>query len=185
MKKIFLAIALTLSFTIFSHAQAKSNDAINSQIKSLNVQKMVKLEYDGDSTKMIGLGADFGDQDGKNGFSSFTFGMAFNYNGRSLPYSVPAFVMTFWAKPKGGQKFANSHALKFVVDGEEIDMGDARYTYKNGMEYMNFMMNRDQLSKLANATEIAIKIGSAEFSALDSHKKLFSSLYTVSDINNQ
>lgn len=175
-------------FCAISIAQTKSNDLIKQQISSLGVSKNVQLEYDSgsDSTKLMGLGEYFSkDQCSKNGLSELSFGMAHNYSGKALPYSVPAFVMTFWAKGKGGAAFSNSSMLTFVADGEAVEMGNARYAHKGSMEYLNFMINREQLGKLAAAKSVVVKLGEKELTASDAHMKVFKGLFVVSDLENR
>ena len=188
MNKLFFTFLIALVCAVSVFAQSKTNEKMQQQINSLGISKNVQLEYDkgSDSTKLMGLGEYFSkDQCSKNGLSELSFGMAHNYNGKALPYSVPAFMMTFWVKGKNGAAFSNASALTFVADGEAVEMGNARYAKKGSMEYLNFMMNREQLSKLAAAKSIVIKIGDKAFQASEAHVKMFSSLYKVSDLENQ
>lgn len=186
MRQILSILVVTAVLSIAALAQVKSNAAISNQIKSLKAEKYLELNYDKPSnfTKIMAFGEDFGrDQDKSNGLSSFSFGMTFNYLGDQLQVRPESFILTFWAK-SGKPKFAASHALKVTVDGETLDLGDARYATKareKDMEYLNFNISRENLKKIAGGNSVQMTIGNAQFKFTSEHMKLFRNLLTISD----
>lgn len=183
-KQIFV-FALILMSATWAFSQSKSSEAIEKQLKDLKADKVFSLIYDKDSdnSKILGFSEDFGrEQDRRNDVSSFRFGLAFLFVGKNLK-SVPGeYLMTFQAGTKR-TKFAAAHSLKFTIDNEVLDLGDARYANKNeGIEYLNFKINREQLAKLAKAKNAAMKIGNAEFTLSAAQIKMFADLFALSDL---
>ena len=79
-------------------------------------------------------------------------------------------------------QFAEAHSLRFTIDNEALDLGDARYANKNeGIEYLNFKISREQLAKLAKAKNAAMKIGNAEFTLNSAQIKMFADLFALFD----
>lgn len=185
MSKILLIILTTFLFSTIAFAQTKSIEAISAQIKSLNAEKNILLEYDKSSnySKLMLLSEGFGkEQDKKNGLSSFTFGMMYGFNGRELTLAPDVFILTFWAKGKN-TNFAGSHFWKAVVDGETVELGDARYAKKNGddREFLNFVVSRQNLETISNGREVSFTIGKAEFKVSPQHLQMFANLLKVSN----
>ena len=182
-KKLSVFLLITLSATL-AFSQTKSAAAIEKQLKNLKADKVFALNYDaaGDNSKVYGFGADFGkEQDKRNAVESFRFGMAFNFAGKDLKTAPTEYLLTFQAQTKRA-KFAEKHNLTFTIDGEPLDLGAARYANKNeGIEYLNFKLNREQLSKLAKGKEISMKIGDAEFTLAAEQRKMFADLFALSD----
>lgn len=185
MRSIFLSIFVILIAVASLSAQGKSNEAIGSQIKSLKAEKTLAVEFNKASniTKVLAFGEDFGrDQDRANNLDSFSFGTTFFFAGTVLTSAPDSFVTTFWAQ---GHKpmFAESHALTFVVDGETLDCGQARYARKSGdrREFLNFVIPRAYLEKIVRGRDVQLKMGSAQFKLRPEHLKLFSDLLAVSN----
>lgn len=185
MFKLSITLFLTLLTASFTFAQAKSSDAIKSQIKTLGVEKTFSLNFDRPSniSKLLAFGEDFGrDQAHANGVSGLSFGMTFYFPGTELTAAPDSFVTTFWAQDKN-RKFADAHHLTVTIDGgETLDLGDARYANKGeGTEYLNFNIQREHLAKIARGKDVRLKIGSAEFRFKPEHLKMFASLLAISD----
>lgn len=185
----FLSILFTISIAAtVAFAQTKTNSAISNQIKSLKAEKYLALNYDKSAnfTKILAFGEDFGrDQNKPNQLSAFSFGMTFSYQGDKLNAQPDAFILTFWSK-SGKPKFAAAHRLTVSIDGETLDLGDARYATKASekeMEYLNFVVTRENLKKIAAGSSAKMIIGSAQFKFTAEHMKLFKNLLTVSDPN--
>lgn len=184
MRRIFPILFVILSFVAFAAAQGKSSEAIGSQIKSLRAEKTLAVEFNKASniTKILAFGEDFGrNQDRANNLESFSFGTTFFFAGNVLTAAPDSFVTTFWAQ---GRKpmFAESHALTIVVDGESLDCGQARYARKSGdpREFLNFVLPRAYLEKIAKGRDVQLKMGSAQFKFKPEHLKLFSNLLAIS-----
>lgn len=183
MIKFCTVISIILLAATFASAQTKNAAAIEKQLKSLKADKVFALVYDkdADNSKIYGFGADFGKEQAKrNAVESFRFGLAVFFAGKDLKTAPDEYVLTFQAGTKTA-KFAEAHKLIFKIDGATLDLGDARYANKNGIEYLNFKISREQLSKLAKGKEILMKIGAAEFKLAAEHLKMFTDLYALSD----
>ena len=184
MKNILLSQIILLIFSTIVFTQTKSNEAVSSQIKSLKAEKILILDYDksSNSTKIMAFGEDFGREQNKpNNLSKFSFGMMFNYAGNTLSYTPESFVTTFWAEGKKAG-FAASHALTITIDGENVELGEARYATKSGdnREFLNFNFPREVLEKIVNGKNVQMKLGNTNFKFTPEHLKLFAGLLAIS-----
>lgn len=183
MNKIFSVSLLILIFAIAGVAQPKTNDAMAKQLKTLKADKTFGLNYDvaSDATKILGFSEDFGkEQTSKNKLLSFRFGLTFFYPGKTLNAAPSEFPLTFQAQSKK-PVFANAHKLIFTIDGTDLDLGEARYASKNGIEYLNFKLTREQLETLAKGKNVSLKIGAAQFNLTADKIKMFADLLALSD----
>jgi len=184
-KKLFLLPILILTFAPFASAQAKANDAIEKQIKALNVEKNFKLTYDeaGGTSKIFATGEDFGrEADKRARVQSFSFGMAFFYAGKTLTAAPTEINLTFWVLAKKPQ-FAEAHHLTVFVGTETLDLGEARYAVRQGekIEYLNFKIPREVFVKIVKTSDAKIKIGNTEFKFTPEHLKTFAAMVRISD----
>lgn len=184
MTKIFSTSLVILMLAAATFSQAKSGDAIAKQLKTLQAEKTFEIVYDksADNTKIIGFSNDFGKEENRrNNLQSFRFGLAVNFQGQSIAAAPETFLLTFQAGTKK-DKFRDAHALKFTIDNETLDLGDARYGNKNqGVEYLNFILTRQQFAKIARGNNVQMKIGSAEFNLKPEQIKMFAHLLALSD----
>ncbi len=187
MNKFILTAAIILATAIFSAAQTgKSNETIDKQIKTLKADKNISLSYnaDGGTSKVFAVGEDFGKaQDERAGLRNFNFGMAFFYAGKSLAAAPDAINWTFWAYYSKKPRFADAHGLKITVDGETLDLGDARYVVKmnEGREFLNFTVARENIAKIAKGSKATMKIGAAEFTFTSEQMRTLVNLVKISD----
>ena len=167
-------------FAVTAFSQGKSNQAIQKQLKDLKAEKIFSLNYDksSDVSKILGFGESFSESK-RYKLEYFRFGLAFFFVGQTLSTAPDTYLLTFQASGKQ-PKFAQSHALKFTIDNETLDLGDARYVGKD-VEYLNFKLTREQLTKIAKGKNVRIKIGDAEFAFTPEHIKMFANLLTLSD----
>ncbi len=184
-RKFFLISFIIILQTLAASAQSKPNAAIGKQIKSLNVEKNIKLIYDeaGGTSKVFATGEDFGrDADKRANVQNFSFGMAFFYAGKTLSFTPDEINLTFWVMAKKPQ-FAAAHHLTVTVGNETLDLGDARYVSKPNekMEYLNFKIRREFFAKIAKSPNAKIKIGNAEFQLTPEHLKIFAAMLKISD----
>ena len=180
MIKIFSTALVILMLAGAAFSQGKSSEAILKQLKTLKADKTFGLNYDkgSDVSKIYGFGENFAEAS-RYKLEYFRFGLAFFFPGKTLASAPDAYVLTFQA---GGKKplFAASHALKFTIDKENLDIGEARYVGKD-IEYLNFKLTRGQLSKIAKGKIVRVKIGDAEFALTPEHIKMFANLLALSD----
>lgn len=185
MSRILAVIFAVLTIAGFASAQSKTGEAISNQIKSLKAERTLEVRYDKSSniTKVSAYGADFGgDQTRPNNLSSFNFGIAFFFVGNALTAAPDSFTTTFWAQGKKAV-FAESNALRIIVDGENTEIGNARYARKGGdpREFLNFVMPRSVLEKIVKGRDAQMRIGKAQLKFKPEHIKLFSDLLAVSN----
>lgn len=161
-------------------SQGKSGKTIQKQLKDLKADKIFSLSYDkaSDMSKILGFSEIF-DESKRYKLEYFRFGLAFFFAGQTLSTAPDTYLLTFQASGKQ-PKFAQSHALKFTIDNETLDLGDARYAGKD-VEYLNFKLTRDQLAQIARGKNVRIKIGDAEFVFTPAHIKMFADLLALSD----
>ncbi|HVE58811.1 MAG TPA: hypothetical protein VNB22_18395 [Pyrinomonadaceae bacterium] len=185
MKKYFILPLIVLLGFSAAFGQSKSNEAIAKQIKDLKADKNITLSYDEASkmSKIMVVGDDFGsEQDKRTGVEAMNFGMAFFYPGKSLTAAPDEINFTFWVLTKK-PRFAASHAWTATVGSETLDLGDARYVAKpkENMEYLNFKISRANLEKIAKASDVKFKIGSAELKFTPEQLKTFANLLKISN----
>lgn len=184
MIKFFSTLPVIFMLAAAAFSQSKSNEAITRQLKALQADKNFELIYDkaSNSSKLIGFSNDFGKAENKrNNLQSFRFGLAVNYAGNALATVPDAYLLTFQAGTKK-EKFRDAHRLEFTVDNVVLDLGEARYGNKNqGVEYLNFVLDRHRLVKIAGGREVRMKAGSAEFTLKPEQIKMFADLLALSD----
>jgi hypothetical protein len=185
MKQILSIIVIIVFLSVFAMAQTKSNEQILSQMKTLSVGKNIQLEFDKGSnySKLLILSNELtNEQAKKNGLSSLTFGMMYGFNGKELTFTPNAFVLTFWAKGKNA-KFAEAHNWTVNVDGEMLDLGDARYARRNSddREFLNFSITRENLTKIAQAQNVSFSLGNFQLKFTAEQLKQFGNFVSLSD----
>jgi hypothetical protein len=180
MTKLFSIVTLILIFAGIAFSQTKSAEAISKQLKTLKADKIYSLSYDkpSNNSKIYGFSENFAEAK-RIDLSFLRFGLAFFFSGTALSAKPDSYTLTFQADGKK-PLFATSHALKFTIDGEALDLGEARYVKKD-MEYLNFKLTREQLAKIAKGKDVKAKLGAAELKFTPAHIKMFSDLAALSD----
>ena len=178
-----LSITFLLLFSALSASAQKTNDAIQKQIKSLKAEKQIMLTYDpAGSTKIMAISDNFADAETKAaGIQAMNFAMAFNYAGSTLTASPETIDLAFWVMAKK-PVFVTSHGWKASIGTETLDIGDARYgaQARENMEYLNFKLKREHLTKIANSTG-KITLGTSNFTFTESQLTLLKNVLAVSD----
>ena len=185
MNKLLLTALFCLIFSSIAASQTKNNNEILNQIKLFKAEKILILNYDNSSnvTNIMAFGEDFGsEQNRPNNLSKFSFGMKFSYVGTSLTDAPQSFMTTFWAVGKKSG-FATAHNLTISVDGENLEVGEARYAKKQGdnREFLNFNFPREILGKIVSGKNVQMKMGNATFKFTPEHLKLFVGLLAISN----
>ena len=185
MKFTLAAVLVCISFT-FVPAQ-KTNEAIKDQIRSLHAEKQLVLTYDtgAKSSKIMATADNFADSEAKAaGLQAMNFGMAFFYNGPSLAASPEFINFTFWVMAKK-PRFVGGSQWVATVGSPELDLGASRYFGKpnENMEYLNFVLKRDDLAKIAaSPSPVKFKLGSYNFAFTPSQMTLLKNIIAVSDM---
>ncbi len=177
-----LSITFLLLLLALSASAQRSNDAIQKQIKSLKADKQITLTFDGGSTKIMAISDNFADSETKAaGIQAMNFGMAFNYAGSALSSPPEIIDLAFWVMAKK-PVFVMAHGWKATIGTETLDLGDARYgaQARENMEYLNFKLKREDLTKIANSTGKII-LGTSNFTFTASQLALLKNIIAVSE----
>lgn len=164
----------------------KSNQQISGQLKSLKADKQISVNYDGGgkTSKLLLIGENFSDSEAKTaGIQAMNFGMAVNYAGESLAASPDPILFTLWVLTKKPRFAENSH-LVVTLPSDSVDLGDSKYAAKaaSNMEYLNFTISRDQLTKIANQPNARFRIGKADFTFTQGQLQSFRNFLAASEV---
>jgi hypothetical protein len=182
--KIYLPTALTiLLLAICVSAQSKTNDAIAKQIKKLNSEKSISVNYDGNTSKVMAVAENFNDRDtSRVGIQAMNFAMGFFYAGDALKEAPDPIMLTFWVLTKK-PRFSDIHSVTFIVGGESLVYDNVRYAAKarEDMEYINCKITRADLGKMINGQDVRVRLGGAEFKLQPQQIRLMSQLLDISN----
>jgi cytochrome c biogenesis factor len=183
--KDVISVAAIILLTFVAASAQKSNDAISKQIKLLKAENAITLSYNAaaDTTKILIRAENFdGKQTAKAGIQAINFGMALIYPGTALVSAPDTFDYAFWVMTKK-PKFASAHRWIVTLSKETLDLGDARYASKprENMEYLNFKISRNDLTKIAAETNVRFKLGNAEFTFKSSQLTIFKNVLAVAE----
>jgi len=178
------ASILLLNFTI--SAQTLSNETIQKRINSAGAGKSITLTYDaaGMTTKLGGISENFSqDEAGRSGILAMNFALGIFYPGNDLVKSPESFLFTFWVLSKK-LRFGANHSLTVALRDEMLVIGSARYSPKprEQMEYLNFEISRENLTKIASQTDVRFQLGDEQFTFTRSQMKLFADLLQITEV---
>ena len=172
---LFLVLLLSASVAF---AQ-KTNSQLVSQIHN----GKIKLTFEGGSTKLMAVAENFTDAEARSArVMAMNFAIGFFYPGQTLERMPNDMLLTFWVMSKK-PVFAERHSLTFYVDGDEIIVGDGRYSARarENMEYLNFTVSRDVLAKIASTSNVHFKLGDSTFKFSNDHMRMLADLLMLSD----
>jgi hypothetical protein len=173
--KPFLTFAFTLLITVSLHAQAKTNSAIEQQLRSSGANATVQFDPNSKVTILKGVAENFSDADTRRaGVKAMNFAVGALYSGDKIDRSIDPLTLSFWIM-SGKPRFGEDQTLVVVLGSDRTDLGGGRYVARrDGMEYINFSLTRDQFAKVAEAS--TFMIGRKEFTPTASQKKLLSAI---------
>jgi hypothetical protein len=171
----------------FAAAQSKSKDTILQQIRNTRSDKAITLYADpsGGNSKLMAVSENFDDdQTGSAGVRAMNFAAGFFFAGQELTRSPDPIMFTFWAMTKK-PRFAENHHLTVFLPAETLDLGDARYAAKarTDMEYLNFELSRETLTKIARESNVRLRLGDHDFNFTRAQLKLLADLLIISDVS--
>lgn len=177
-----MAIAL---LSVSYSAQSKSNAEIERQLRSLGAGKNITLTFDAGSnmTKVMAVSENFFDADASRAkVSAMSFATGFYFPGQALERAPEPILLTFWVLSKKPQ-FGEDHTMTVFVAGETLEVGDSRYVARarDGMEYLNFNLSRDVLSKIAESSNARFRLGKADFKFTSEQLRMIANLMLLSD----
>lgn len=183
----YLSFLFVLSLSVFAaHAQTKSNAAIQQQLKSLG-SGQISVEYDEASkvTKIKGVAENFANDEAKRaGVKAMNFAAGVIYPGSGLDRSPEPIMFSFWVL-SGKPRFGGDQSFNVFLGNETLQLGDARYVARarDGMEYLNFNLTREQLREIAKGSKVRFLLGRKDFTFTPSQLKLLADLYLATEVN--
>ena len=185
MKRLIALCAATLFLTLTSSAQSLTNDTIRDRIRTQNAENGITLSYDDASkmSKIMAVSENFSKDDAsRSGILAMNFAAGLFYPGDNYVKPPESFLLTFWVLSKK-PRFGASHALTVTVRDEVLVIG-ARYSAKprEQMEYLNFEISRENLTKIAGQSDVRFQLGDQEFSFTKSQMKLMADLLVITSI---
>lgn len=144
---------------------------------------MLSFDAGSNSSKLMAVSENFSESEAnKSGIMAMNFATGFFYSGQALTKAPDPIQFTFWVLSKK-PRFSESQKMIVTAGGETIDMGDARYVFRarDNMEYLNFMLTREQLGKIAKNSNVRIKLGNHDFTFTREHLKILADLLLVSE----
>jgi hypothetical protein len=186
--KVPILILAILTFSLNVFAQSKSNDTIVGQLGQLQAVKSLTVTFDqpSNTSKIMGIADNFASGEADDaGIQAMNFAIGFYYPGDSLTRSPDPILLTFWVLSKK-PRFTVDHDLTIFGDQEIMTLGTARYVSKPrmDMEYLNFEISRENLTKIAGRTNVKFRLGDAEFTFTRSQLKLLADILIVSEVKN-
>jgi hypothetical protein len=186
--KILIVLSSVLLFSVSFAAQTKTNDAIAGQLREIRASRSLTLTYDqpSNTSKVMGVADNFASGEADDaGIQAMNFAIGFYYPGDSLKRSPDPIMLTFWVLSKK-PRFTVEHDLTIFGDQDIMTLGTARYVSKprTNMEYLNFEISREDLTKIAGRTEVKFRLGDAEFTFTRSQLKLLADMLIVSELKN-
>src|SRR5699024_4917512 len=139
---------------------------------------------DSGGSKLLAIGESFSAKEAKAaGIQAMNFGMAVNYAGNALSESPELIDLTFWVLSNKPRFAENSHWLAFIGTSG-MDLGESRYAAKGAqnMEYLNFRIRRDDLTKIANQPNVNFTLGNDRFSFAPAHLLMFRNFLAASEV---
>lgn len=180
--KTFLTIAFTLLLSISLHAQAKTNALIEQQLKSSGANATVQFDPNSKVTTLKGVAENFSDSDTKRaGVKAMNFAVGALYAGDKIERTIDPLTLSFWIM-SGKPRFGEDHTLAVVSGSDRADLGSGRYVARrDGMEFLNFSLTRDQFAKVAEASTWVI--GGKQFTPTVSQTKLLRNILAATQAN--
>lgn len=185
MKRLIALCAATLFFAVTTSSQSLTNTTIRERIKSQNAENSIALSYDaaGKTSKIMAVSENFSkDEASRSGILAMNFAAGLFYPGDDFVKSPESFLLTFWVLSKK-PRFGANHALTITIPDEVLVIGSARYAAKprEQMEYLNFEISRENLTKIARQTNVRIQLGDEEFTFTKSQMKLMADLLIITE----
>lgn len=181
----FLSLVAILLFVVCAQAQQKSNAAIQQQLKSLG-SGQVEVHFDEASkvSKIKAVSQNFPDGDAKRaGVKAMNFAVGVIYPGAGLDRSPEQYMFSFWVM-SGKPRFGEDHTFNVFLGHETLQFGEARYVARarDGMEYLNFNLTREQLKKIAAESKVRFLLGRNDLAFTSSQLKLLADVYLATEV---
>ncbi len=185
MKRLIFVAAFVTLFSLSSTAQV-TNETLQERIRTARAEKSITLTFDpaGKTSKVMAVSDNFSKNDANRaGLLAMNFAMGIIYAGDKLERSPDTFLLTFWVMSKK-PRFGENHSMTAALKDEMLVIGSARYAAKprEQMEYLNFELSRENLSKIAAEANVRFQLGDQEFTFTPSQMKLLADLLTITTL---
>jgi len=180
--KTCFTITLTLILSVSLYAQPKTNAAVEQQLRASGSNATVHFDAGSKVTTLKGVAENFSDSDTKRaGVKAMNFAVGALYAGDRIERSIDPLTLSFWIM-SGKPRFGEDQTLAVVGGSERTDLGAGRYVARrDGMEYINFNLTRDQFAKVSEASSFII--GGKNFTLTASQKKLVRAILLATAVN--
>lgn len=181
--KTLLAVAFTFLLPVSISAQTRTNTAIEQQLGSSGTNATVHFDPNSKVTTLKGVAENFSDSDTKRaGVKAMNFAVGALYAGDKIDRSIDPLTLSFWIMSGGKPRFGEDQTLVAVNGSERADLGAGRYVARrDGMEYINFNLTRDQFAKVSESSSFLI--GRKQFTPTASQKKLLRAILLATAVN--
>lgn len=179
--KLIVSILLLISAAT---AQTKTNDAIRQQLKSLGSEIAVSFDQNSKVTTIKGVAENFANDEAKRaGVKAMNFAVGVIYPGDGLDRAPEQFMLSFWVL-SGKPRFSEDHTFNVFFREGTMQLGEARYTARarDGMEYLNFNLTRDQVKQIAAESKVYFQLGGKTFDFTPSQLKLLADLFLATEV---
>lgn len=183
MKLIYIIVTVFLLVSAAS-AQTKTNDAIRQQLRTLGSEIAVNFDQNSKVTTIKGVAENFANDEAKRaGVKAMNFAVGVIYPGDGLGRSPDQFMLSFWVL-SGKPRFGDDHTFNVFFQDGTMQLGQARYTarQRDGMEYLNFNLTRDQVKQIATESKVSFQLGGKTFNFTPSQIKLLADLYLATEV---
>ena len=182
----YLSLLIVLPLLVFAaQAQTKTNAAIQQQLKTLGSgQIAVNFDQNSKVTTIKAVAENFSNDEAKRaGVKAMNFAVGVIFPGDGLDRSPDRYMLSFWVL-SGKPRFGEDHSFNVFLGDETLQLGDARYTARarDGMEYLNFNVTRDQLKRIAAESKVYFQLGGKTFNFTPSQLKIFADLYLATEV---
>lgn len=183
----YLSIVFVLFFLVsLSFGQTKTNAAIQAQLKGLGAEGFeVSFDAPSNVTTLRAVAENFANDEAKRaGVRAMNFAAGVIYPGNGFDRSPEQILLTFWilsAKPR----FGEDHTFNVFPGNETVQFGEGRYVARtrDGMEYLNYSLTREQLKQIAVQSNVRFLLGRNDFTFTRSQLKLLADLYLATELS--
>lgn len=184
MKRTFISLIIALFFAGNAAAQQSTSKDLSRAINELKLGSSISVSYDSQSdlSKVMAVVENFPQNEAERaGTQAINFAMAFTFAGKAMVKAPDSVKLTYWVLTKK-PKFEADHTWLAVVSNKTVDLGEARYAAKpsENMEYLNFVLTRDDLKKIATASKF--KLGRSEFTPTPRQLQILDAMYQLSNL---
>jgi hypothetical protein len=181
--KYLLPLAAVLFFATAISAQSKPNSSIEQQLSASGSNATVNFDANSKVTTLKGVAENFTDSDTKRaGVRAMNFAVGAIYAGDKIERSLDPLTLSIWIMSGGKHRFDEDHSLVAVMASERTELGTGRYTARrDGMEYLNFNLTREQITNLADASTWIV--GGKQFAPTGAQKKLLRDILAATQSN--